>query len=226
MTMPEANTRARSRADPSGRPPRRAGAYASRMPGAGASARRQLGGVLLAAWLLAVLVPVPRGQAQVIYRHQDDKGVVHLSDRRLNKDYRPFYYLRMPPSVDRDKLMAFIRYHGRRHKVDPELVRAMVEVESGFEITAVSPKGAQGLMQIMPKTGKDLELDDPFDGSENLEAGVRYMKSLLDAFGSLDLALAAYNAGPGRVRASGGVPDIPETRDYVKKVMGRYGRGR
>lgn len=160
---------------------------------------------------------------EVIYKYDAPGGVVHLSNRRLSKDYRPYFYMRVPRAVDPDKLLAVIRYYGRRHKVDPELVRAMVEVESGFVVEAVSPKGAQGLMQIMPGTGRDLGLTEPFEPGPNIEAGVRYMRSMLDRFGDPSLALAAYNAGPGRVSATGGVPDIPETRDYVAKVMGRYG---
>lgn len=163
---------------------------------------------------------VPAGD--VIYKYDAPGGVIHLSNRRLSKDYQPYFYMRVPQSVDPEALMAAIRYYGRRHKVDPELVRAMVEVESGFEIEAVSPKGAQGLMQIMPGTGKDLGLTQPFEPGPNIEAGVRYMRAMLDRYGDAKLALAAYNAGPGRVTRQAGVPDIPETRDYVIKVMNRY----
>ena len=177
--------------------------------------------VAACAVLLASLPGVASG-GEVIYKYDAPGGVIHLSNRRLSKDYRPYFYMRVPQSVDPDKLMAVIRYYGRRHKVDPELVRAMVEVESGFVIEAVSPKGAQGLMQIMPGTGKDLGLTEPFEPGPNIEAGVRYMRAMLDRYGDANLALAAYNAGPGRVTAKGGVPDIPETRDYVAKVMGRY----
>jgi soluble lytic murein transglycosylase-like protein len=179
--------------------------------------------ILLAAW--AALFAILPGQAlcgDVIYKYDAPGGVTHLSNRRLSKEYRPYFYMRVPQSVDRDKLMAVIRYYGRRHKVDPELVRAMVEVESGFEIEAVSPKGAQGLMQIMPGTGKDLGLTEPFEAGPNIEAGVRYMRSMLDRYGDAKLALAAYNAGPGRVSSKSGVPDIPETKEYVVKVMRRY----
>jgi|APHig6443717497_1056834.scaffolds.fasta_scaffold118659_2 soluble lytic murein transglycosylase-like protein len=179
--------------------------------------------ILLAAW--AALFAILPGQAlcgDVIYKYDAPGGVTHLSNRRLSKEYRPYFYMRVPQSVDPDKLMAVIRYYGRRHKVDPELVRAMVEVESGFEIEAVSPKGAQGLMQIMPGTGKDLGLTEPFEAGPNIEAGVRYMRAMLDRYGDAKLALAAYNAGPGRVTSKSGVPDIPETKDYVVKVLGRY----
>ena len=165
----------------------------------------------------------PAFSGEIIYKYDAPDGVTHLSNRRMHKDYRPFFYMRVPRSVDPDKLMAVIRYYGRRHKVDPELVRAMVEVESGFVIEAVSPEGARGLMQIMPDTGRELGLAEPFEAGPNIEAGVRYMRAMLDRYGDKGLALAAYNAGPGRVSRETGIPDIAETRDYVAKVMRRYG---
>lgn len=161
--------------------------------------------------------------AQTIYQYRDAKGAIHLSNRRLDENYQPFDYLRVPAGADQAKVMAFVRYYSRRYHVNPDLIRAMVEVESGFDLGAVSPKGAGGLMQIMPGTGRDLGLVDPFDGAKNLEAGIRYFKSLLDTFGSTRLALAAYNAGPARVAKTGAVPDIPETRDYVDRVLARCG---
>ena len=173
--------------------------------------------------LLAACLPSAGLAADTIYQYRDAKGTLHLSNRKLADAYKPFDYMRLPAGTDRGKVVPFIRYYCRRHGVDPELVRAMVEVESGFDVTAVSPKGAAGLMQIMPGTGRDLGLADAFDGANNLEAGIRYMRSLLDAYGDVRLALAAYNAGPGRVRKGGNVPDIPETRGYVDKVMARCG---
>ena len=176
----------------------------------------------LLALLAAVLAPAAL-PAQAIYQFRDAKGGIHLSNRKLGENYQPFDYMRLPAGTDQGKVVPFIRYYCRRHGVDPGLVRAMVEVESGFEPRAVSPKGAAGLMQIMPGTGKDLGLVDAFDGAGNLEAGIRYMRALLDAYGDTRLALAAYNAGPGRVKKGGEVPDIPETRAYVEKVLARCG---
>jgi len=132
--------------------------------------------------------------------------------------------MRLPAGTDLAKVLPFIRYYCRRYRLDPNLIRAMVTVESDFDLAAVSPKGAEGLMQIMPGTGRDMGLVDPFDGSQNLEAGIRYFKSLLDTFHDLRLALAAYNAGPARVAKAGGVPDIPETQAYVDRVLALYGR--
>ena len=114
----------------------------------------------------------------------------------------------------------------RRHGLDPELVLAVVGVESGFRAHAVSPKGAQGLMQLMPDTARSLGVADPFDPSQNLDGGTRHLGSLLDRFdGDLELALAAYNAGAGAVAKYGGVPPYQETRAYVDKVL-RRARGR
>ncbi len=111
----------------------------------------------------------------------------------------------------------------RRHGVDPELVLAVVAVESAFQPKAVSPKGAQGLMQLMPKTASSLGIADAFDPAENLDGGTRHLGSLLTIYdGDLVRALAAYNAGQGAVARYGGVPPYRETRDYVRKVIARY----
>jgi soluble lytic murein transglycosylase-like protein len=102
-------------------------------------------------------------------------------------------------------------------------VKAVIKAESRCDPTAVSPKGAMGLMQLMPSTVESMGVKDPFDPRENIEAGVRYLKWLLERFnGNIGLALAAYNAGPTRVKRFGRVPPYRETREYVKKVMRFY----
>jgi len=104
--------------------------------------------------------------------------------------------------------------------VDPDLVRAVIKAESNFNADAVSRKGAQGLMQIMPRTADELGIIDAFDPEENILGGVRYLRYLLDEFDEdYSLALAAYNAGPSRVAGRNAIPDIAETRDYVKRVL-------
>jgi soluble lytic murein transglycosylase-like protein len=114
----------------------------------------------------------------------------------------------------------------RRHGLDPALVRAVVGVESAFLPQAVSAKGAQGLMQLMPGTARDLGVADPFDPAANLDGGSRYLSSLVARYdGDLTKALAAYNAGMGAVARHGGVPPYAETRNYVRKVLGRYQGG-
>ncbi len=105
------------------------------------------------------------------------------------------------------------------HNLDPALVAAVVEMESGFDASAVSPVGAMGLMQIMPGTAADLGLLEPFDAAANLDAGAEYLAWLIDRYGSAELALAAYNAGPGRVDACRCIPQNGETPGYVRDVL-------
>lgn len=109
------------------------------------------------------------------------------------------------------------------HGVDPRLLAALVWQESAFLPDARSPAGAIGLAQLMPGTAADLGVD-PYDPEQNLHGGARYLRAQLDRFGAVDLALAAYNAGPGEVLDAGGVPPIAQTRDYVTAVTGYYER--
>ena len=111
----------------------------------------------------------------------------------------------------------------QRHGLDPRLLASLVWAESSFKADAVSRAGALGLAQLMPGTAAGLGVD-PLNPAENLDGGARYLTKMLDDFGSLDLALAAYNAGPGRVRAAGGIPQITETQAYVARVLGYYQR--
>ena len=107
-----------------------------------------------------------------------------------------------------------------RFAVDPALIRAVIKAESNFNAQAVSPKGAQGLMQIMPLTANELGVVDAFDPDENIHGGVKYLRYLLDVFREdYSLALAAYNAGPSRVASKNGIPAIAETQQYVKRVL-------
>lgn len=113
-----------------------------------------------------------------------------------------------------------------RHGIESALLAAMLKVESNFNPFAVSPKGARGAMQIMPITGKQLGLQNFFDPDENLDAGAGYLASLLKEFATLELALAAYNAGPEAVRRHGGIPPYEETRTYVVRVLDLFGEYR
>ena len=127
--------------------------------------------------------------------------------------------------VAQPELSKMIDNVARKHSVDPALVREVARQESGFHACAVSPKGAQGLMQLMPTTQAQFEVRDPFNPQESLSAGAKLLKQLLDRYkGDLSLALGAYNAGMTRVDRTFSVPEIPETKDYVTGILGRLGK--
>ena len=113
-----------------------------------------------------------------------------------------------------------------RLQVDPQLVHAIIKVESEYDPKAVSPKGAMGLMQLIPETAHRFGVENPFSPKENIEGGVSYLRHLLDLYGGdLPLSLAAYNAGEGAVQRSGGIPSFSETQEYVRKVTNIYQSG-
>ena len=171
------------------------------------------------AFLCAAL---PAGLAAgTIYHYQDEAGVHHFTDLPSSDKFRPFS-LFVPDLKSCGRLNRSIELYSSQYGIDPGLIRAMIQVESGFEPRAVSHAGAQGLMQIMPETQNYLGLEDPFDPDANVKAGIRYLSSLLDRFQSLELALAAYNAGPSRVERAGAIPPFKETREYVQKVLNIY----
>jgi len=119
-----------------------------------------------------------------------------------------------------------IEQAARRHNVDANLVRALIRVESNFNSKAVSRKGAMGLMQLMPSTARQLKVTNPFDPDQNVDAGVRHLKKLLQDFnGNVKLSLAAYNAGAGAVHRSAGIPNYAETRNYVSRITSLYNSG-
>jgi len=127
--------------------------------------------------------------------------------------------------VAQPELSKMIDSVAREQSVDPSLVREVARQESGFHACAVSPKGAQGLMQLMPSTQAQLDVHNPFNPQESLSAGAKLLKQLLDRYqGDLSLALSAYNAGMTRVDRTLSVPEIPETKDYVTDILGRLGK--
>jgi soluble lytic murein transglycosylase-like protein len=137
------------------------------------------------------------------------KGIGFGFDERFSPD---------PNSYDQH-----IRIISLRYGIDPFLIKAMIRTESDFDRFAVSRQGAQGLMQLMPGTSRDLNVINPFDPRENIDGGVRYLRAILDSFdGDLALSLAAYNAGPNLVKRYQRIPAIPETVDYVKRVLYYY----
>lgn len=128
-------------------------------------------------------------------------------------------------NIDRDGVEALVREAAERHNVDPALVRAVIETESNWNPSAVSRKGAAGLMQLVPTTAQRFGANDVFNPKQNVDAGVHYLKILLERYnGNLDLALAAYNAGEGAVDRAHGIPSYRETRNYVQKVQNAYFR--
>jgi soluble lytic murein transglycosylase-like protein len=128
-------------------------------------------------------------------------------------------------SIDRDGVEKLVQEAAGRHQVDPALVRAVIETESNFNPLARSRKGAMGLMQLIPTTAQRFGVSDAYSPQQNVDAGVRYLKVLLERYdGNLDLALAAYNAGEGAVDRAHGIPAFRETRDYVQKVQNAYFR--
>jgi soluble lytic murein transglycosylase-like protein len=125
--------------------------------------------------------------------------------------------------ASQEEIDASIVMAAARHNVDPNLVRAVVKVESNFNSNAVSRKGAMGLMQLMPATARQLNVKNPFDPDQNVDAGVRHLKQLLESYGGdVNLTLAAYNAGSGAVARNNGIPRYAETQNYVRRITNLY----
>ena len=127
-------------------------------------------------------------------------------------------FVALPPYLAYDEI---IDEAASKFELDPDLIHAVIQTESGYNPLAESPVGAQGLMQLMPALQSDMGVTDPFDPRENIMAGSEYLKKLLERHkGNVGLALASYNAGPGNVTRYKGVPPFKETRNYVKKIKG------
>lgn len=124
---------------------------------------------------------------------------------------------------EKERINRVADYYAAKSKVPSALVKAVIDAESGYDSTAVSPKGAMGLMQLMPATAKALGVQDPFSVEENIRGGVEYLGEMIARYGGdYAKALAAYNAGPSAVDRAGGIPDYGETKSYVNKVLGNY----
>jgi soluble lytic murein transglycosylase-like protein len=189
----------------------------------------------LAAALLGAAVELAHAD---IYRYVDESGKVHFTnvpnDSRyklfiatdkgpdavtttFNSRYRPY------PRSDRKKYHAHIVAAARAFELEPALIHAVISAESGYNPLARSPKGAKGLMQLMPDTARRYGVDNPLDPEQNIHGGAAYLRDLLTLFGNdLKLALAAYNAGEGTVMEYGSIPPYRETKQYVPKVLSYY----
>ncbi len=126
------------------------------------------------------------------------------------------------PKTEKGDLLGYIEGLALEKGLDPNLIKAVVKAESGFEPNATSKKGAMGLMQLMPKTAESLGVEDPYDPYQNLAGGSEYLSSMIQQFGSWEKGVAAYNAGPGAVKKYNGIPPYAETQNYVEKVKKNY----
>ena len=176
--------------------------------------------VLLAALIACAAAPL---RAQSISAHIED-GKVVFRNAAVPVRLQPFRPRSTGSWSDgRTYIADLIEQAAARHRMEPDLVRAVVQVESDFNPRAVSPRGAMGLMQLIRPTALRFGVRNVFDPVQNLDGGIRYLKFLLDLFdGDLELSLAAYNAGENAVLRSGGVPRIPETQNYLSKIDGIY----
>jgi soluble lytic murein transglycosylase-like protein len=190
--------------------------------------------VLFTAALFFAVWPAP-ANAQ-IYAWRDANGTLVVSDRVIDQptdvyqvEGAPRYVSTTPVAAEatsaRELYEPYVLEYSNRHSLRPELVRAVIQVESGYNARALSPKGAMGLMQLMPNTARMLGVQRPYDPEQNIRGGTRYLRLLLDKYdGSEELALAAYNAGSGAVDRYGrNIPPYRETRDYVRKVGSKAG---
>lgn len=177
--------------------------------------------VRLGLLLLGMAFIPQNGQAE-IYQFIDQAGTIHFTNVPTDRHFQPLLVTR-PPALSYSRLKGTIHKTGRQYRVDPHLIRAVIKVESDFDPWAVSSAGAQGLMQLMPETASALSVINPFDPEENIDGGTRYLRYLLTLFqGNTKLAVAAYHAGEKMIQRYGGIPPVPQTQEYVKKVLKTY----
>ena len=167
-----------------------------------------------------------------IYKYVDENGVAHFTNTPDNKGYKRIISERPGKSTAKPVTKSasntsdyhhIINSKANKYNIEPSLVKAVIKTESNWNPSAISQKGAMGLMQLMPFTARDMGVSNPFNPEENIEGGTKYLRFLLDKFdGDVSLALAAYNAGPAKIEESGGIPRIQETQKYVKKVLSIY----
>jgi soluble lytic murein transglycosylase-like protein len=180
-------------------------------------------------WTLPLSRPVRADEIVTITDEHGRKIIINTGETRAKGRWAarvvpPVKAANASPSPS--ELRHLVEQTASRHQIDPQLVHAIIKVESEYHPKAVSRKGAMGLMQLLPETAQRFGVGNPFNPKENIEGGVSYLKHLLDHFGGdLSLSLAAYNAGEGAVQRFGGIPSFAETRDYVRNVTNIYQSG-
>ncbi len=177
--------------------------------------------LLITLWLLVCACGISPAHAD-IYRYMDANGVVHFTNTPTHGRYDFYRKEKGGQSSSVTNYLEIIQRYSNLFRLEEALVKAVIKVESDYNPRVVSSKGAQGLMQLIPETARDLRVVNPFDPSENIRGGSQYLRQMLDQFDdNLELALAAYNAGPNAVRRHGGVPPFDETQTYIQRVK-RY----
>ena len=178
--------------------------------------------------IVIVLLPSLSDTRAAMYSYVDEFGRLHFTNVPADPRYKEdpgFEAIRK--TAIQGRFGQFIRSAAAHYRLDPELIRAVIKVESSFNPFAVSEKGAMGLMQLMPGTAEEMQVAEPFEAEDNIMGGSRYLRKMLNLFeGDLQLGLAAYNAGPNKVLKYGRIPRIPETEQYVEKVLFEYGKNR
>lgn len=180
-------------------------------------------GVRALAWMFLALFPAlaAAGDVRIVIGASGRKVIVNENSaqrtRRMSARLVPVPDINLEPLITR---------HSDAQDLDPKLVKAVIQAESGYNARALSNKGAIGLMQLMPATASLLNVSNPYDPDDNIRGGTRYLRQMIDRFaGRLEFAVAAYNAGPGAVERHGGIPPYAETRAYVKRVLSLYNGG-
>jgi len=177
---------------------------------------------LLCLNILLIIFCNPNYVAADIYRYVDEKGTIHFTNVPTDRRYQPYIRSRYSRAKYNSRQYDhIIREMSGKYRVDSDLVRAVIKAESDFDPIVISRKGAQGLMQLMPETARDMRVKNVFNPRENIEGGVKYLRRLLDTFNNdLPLTLAAYNAGENVVKEYNlTIPPYKETQNYVKRVL-------
>lgn len=179
--------------------------------------------LLIATLFFFIMFGYSQQASAVIYTFKDANGVVHFTNVPTDSRYKPLIRKPHRPKNKEAVFDRYIRAAGRLYNIDPLLIKAIIKTESNFDSNATSHKGASGLMQLMPGTAKDMNVTDLFDPQENIFGGTKYLRWLSKIFeGDLELILASYNAGPERVKSTYTIPNIRETKNYVKLVLSNY----